>query len=152
MMSRIYRAKTIKKTAIADAPPFYKDASGNPYCTRLDNGIDTKVNTLHVVGTDSFDFQSISPSDTITRVHGLGYEPVILGTYKMTNATTSIGTAHPSELTGTVPEFRYPAYGPATNHEIYVAYIDKTEYQLYVFTGANSADYKFNLIFLTQRA
>ena len=152
MMSKIYKNKTIYIESLADAPAFTHDVSGNPYNTRMANGVNTIKNAFSIVKRDSFTHDLTASTKTITRYHNLGYKPIIIGTYTMTGATVTVGTPFPKVITGVIPEFRYPEYGPATNYEIYVADIDNMKYKIYAFIDTTSAVMDFNMILLKQNA
>jgi hypothetical protein len=102
-----------------DLPVFYTSHAGNPYQDRLSNSVTNyqrqlykKVASARVVAKRNFD--SVSPffgnniyNFLITHRHGLGYRPLVRGTYVIREAEDwDYSSTFPVGTRGQIPEYR----------------------------------------------
>lgn len=148
---KIYKTQTMDEMELPDAPMFYKSASGGPYVSRLGGGIDVKKNMFNILET--VDIKGvIKPADgTYTYYHELGYTPFVIGSYIMRNATTSVGTEFPSEISGLIPENRHAKYGAALEHMIFISYADSSIIKITLPLDPETAIFDFRLHFLREK-
>lgn len=149
--SKVSQTRSIDEVELPDAPMFYKSASGGPYVSRLGGGIDVRKNMFNILET--VDIKGVViPMETgaYTYYHTLGYTPFVIGSYIMRNATVAGGIDYP-EIHGFIPEDRYPKYGGAIQHSVYISYADSSLVRIRVATDADTATYDFRLHFLREK-
>lgn len=103
----------------SELPDFYRSHAGNPYQDRLSNSVNDferqlykKVDSVRVVAKRNFD--SVSPffgnniyNFLITHRHGLGYRPLVRGTYVIREVEDwDFSSTFPVGTRGQVPEYR----------------------------------------------
>lgn len=82
----VFRSLTIKDNRLNKRPRYYSSMADNPLETRLDLGVDVGRNLLKIEKTLEFEILTVSNSGSKTLTHGLGYKPVVIGTYQIVDS------------------------------------------------------------------
>ncbi len=150
--SKISRSKLVRNSPILPVPKYIKHLVDNPRVERLSG----------IVRTDRDIFQQIQelnvrlaiPSTGLgvfEYIHGLGYRPLVRGSYTIISGDTTVGTAFPIGLCGLIPEDRYPEYGLGTIHSAQVTTLDEDSLRLSVSMSGFEGEVGVKLLLYRER-